>query len=55
VTVYRLVAKDTVEERIVALHRHKRNLADSLLEGMTDAAPVDLDALRELLLAGDGE
>jgi hypothetical protein len=55
VTVYRLVAKDTVEERIVALHRHKRNLADSLLAGMTEAAPVDLDALRELLLAGTGE
>jgi SNF2-related domain/Helicase conserved C-terminal domain len=52
VTVYRLVAKDTVEERIIAMHRHKRNLADSLLDGMTDAAPVDLDALRGLLLDG---
>jgi SNF2 family DNA or RNA helicase len=49
VTVYRLVAKDTVEERIIALHRQKRNLADSLLEGMTNAAPLDLEALRDLL------
>ncbi len=50
VTVYRLVARDTVEERIVALHQHKRNLADSLLEGMSEAAPLDLEALRELML-----
>ena len=54
VTVYRLVARDTVEERIVALHRHKRSLADSLLEGMSDAAPLDLEALRELMALGAG-
>lgn len=54
VTVYRLVARDTVEERIVALHRHKRSLADSLLEGMSEAAPLDLDALRGLMALGAG-
>jgi SNF2 family DNA or RNA helicase len=48
VTVYRLVARATVEERIVALHEKKRNLADSLLDGMSDAVPLDIDALREL-------
>ncbi len=37
VTVYRLVVKDSIEEQIVALHKQKRDLADSLLEG-TDAA-----------------
>jgi SNF2 family DNA or RNA helicase len=37
VTIYRLVAKHTIEEGIVELHHHKRELADSLLEG-TDAA-----------------
>jgi hypothetical protein len=31
------------------LHRHKRNLADSLLDGMATGAPLELDALRELL------
>ncbi|MCC6196251.1 MAG: ATP-dependent helicase [Burkholderiales bacterium] len=31
VTVYRLVTKGTVEERIVALHQDKRALADSIL------------------------
>lgn len=33
VTVYRLVARDTVEEKILALHQQKRELADGLLEG----------------------
>jgi SNF2 family DNA or RNA helicase len=33
VTIYRLVARHTIEEGIVDLHRHKRDLADSLLEG----------------------
>jgi superfamily II DNA or RNA helicase len=37
VTIYRLVARHTIEEGIVELHQHKRELADSLLEG-TDAA-----------------
>ncbi len=31
VTVYRLIAKGTIEEKILALHQHKRALADSLL------------------------
>lgn len=33
VTIYRLVTTDTVEEKIVKLHEHKRDLADSLLSG----------------------
>lgn len=33
VTIYRLVARHTIEEGIVELHQHKRDLADSLLEG----------------------
>ena len=49
VTIYRLVAKGTIEEQIVALHHRKRDLAERLLEG-TDA-PTRLDAgeLLELL------
>ena len=49
VTIYRLVAKGTIEEQIVALHHHKRALAERLLEGAD--APVHLDAgeLLELL------
>lgn len=33
VTIYRLVTAETVEEKIVGLHEHKRDLADSLLSG----------------------
>jgi SNF2 family DNA or RNA helicase len=33
VTVYRLITKGTVEERIVELHQDKRALADSILDG----------------------
>ena len=46
VTVYRLVARGTVEESILKLHRSKRALAADVLEG-TDvprakAEPTDL-------------
>ncbi|HEU4853212.1 MAG TPA: DEAD/DEAH box helicase [Telluria sp.] len=51
VTIYRLVARGTIEEGIVDLHKHKRDLADSLLEGSDAAArmsPRDmLDMLQE--------
>ncbi|MGB7347718.1 MAG: DEAD/DEAH box helicase [Pirellulaceae bacterium] len=33
VTIYRFVTQGTIEEQIVQLHRSKRDLADSLLEG----------------------
>jgi SNF2 family DNA or RNA helicase len=33
VTVFRLIAKDTIEERIVALQEAKRDLAQSVLGG----------------------
>ena len=49
VTVYRLVAANTIEEKIVALHHQKRDLADSLLEGTDTSARVSADDLMELL------
>jgi superfamily II DNA or RNA helicase len=49
VTVYRLVAANTIEEKIVALHHQKRDLADSLLEGTDSAARVSAEDLLELL------
>jgi superfamily II DNA or RNA helicase len=49
VTVYRLVVANTIEEKIVALHHQKRDLADSLLEGTESAARVSADDLMELL------
>jgi SNF2 family DNA or RNA helicase len=44
VTVYRLIAAGTIEERIVDLHQGKRALADGVLEAM-DGEAVGRDAL----------
>jgi superfamily II DNA or RNA helicase len=49
VTIYRLVAKDTIEEKIVDLHKTKRALADSLLEGADMAAKMSADDMLQLL------
>ena len=46
VTVYRLVTRHTIEEKIMALHRHKQNLAGTLLEGGDIAGRI---TARELL------
>ena len=37
VTIYRFITKGTIEEKIVALHHQKRELAESLLTGTEDA------------------
>jgi superfamily II DNA or RNA helicase len=49
VTVYRLVSAGTVEERIVELHRIKRELAESLLEGAEQVATLSAGELLGLL------
>ena len=49
VTVYRLVACETIEEKIVQLHHAKRDLADSLLEGTDTAGALTADDLLNLL------
>jgi superfamily II DNA or RNA helicase len=49
VTVYRLVHKGTLEERIVALHQRKRDLADSVLEGGQGTAIIHADELVALI------
>ena len=49
VTVYRLVVKDTIEEKIIALHAHKRDLADNLLEGADMSGKVSTKQLLELM------
>ena len=49
VTIYRLVAQDTIEEKIIALHAQKRDLADSLLDGGDAAGRMDTAALLRLL------
>jgi SNF2 family DNA or RNA helicase len=49
VTVYRIVAEGTIEEKIVKLHEHKRDLADSLLEGADMSARLNADDLLDLI------
>ena len=49
VTIYRLVAEGTIEEQIVDLHRHKRHLAEQLLEGTDAPGRLSTDELLELL------
>ena len=51
VTVYRLVAQDTLEERVLNLHAHKRELAQSVLEGRENEARLNAAELLALLQA----
>ncbi|SDU41455.1 DEAD/DEAH box helicase [Desulfobacula phenolica] len=49
VTVYRLVVKDSIEERIISLHQEKRDLAESLLAGSDMAGKISAADLLSLL------
>ncbi|WP_295128195.1 DEAD/DEAH box helicase [uncultured Chitinophaga sp.] len=49
VTVYRLVAQHTIEEKIIELHHNKRDLADQLLEGTDQSANLTMQELVSLI------
>ena len=49
VTVYRLVVKDSIEEKIVKLHQEKRDLAQRLLAGSDTAGKLNANDLLKLL------
>ncbi|MGK0185457.1 MAG: superfamily II DNA or RNA helicase/tetratricopeptide (TPR) repeat protein [Verrucomicrobiales bacterium] len=49
VTVYRLVTKGTIEEKIVALHHDKRDLASAMLEGTDTAGRLTSEEMLALL------
>ncbi len=49
VTVYRLVVKNTIEEKIVALHQKKRDLADSLLGDADMSGKMSANELLRLI------
>ncbi|MDE0103887.1 MAG: DEAD/DEAH box helicase [Bryobacterales bacterium] len=49
VTVYRMVMRDSIEEKIVDLHATKRDLADSLLEGADMSGKLSADELLGLI------
>ena len=52
VTIYRLVAENTIEEKIIQLHNTKRDLAESLLEGSDQSARMSLNELVSLIQEG---
>jgi SNF2 family DNA or RNA helicase len=52
VTVYRLVAKDTIEEQILALHADKRHLVADVLEGTDQAGKLSTKELISLIKTG---
>ena len=49
VTIYRLIAEDTIEERILTLHETKKSLADALLEGSDVSSRLSRDEILALL------
>ncbi len=49
VTIYRLVCKNSIEEKIVQLHQEKRDLAGSLLEGSDISAKMNTEDLLDLI------
>ena len=49
VTVYRLIAAGTIEEKIIRLHQNKRSMADALLQDADMFAQISADDVIKLL------
>ena len=49
IIIYKLVCKDTIEQGIVDLHRHRRRLAEDILSGAAAAVRLDHDELIALI------
>lgn len=52
VTIYRLIAAQTIEEKIIRLHQTKKSLADSLLDGSDMAHKLTKEEMLDLLRNG---
>lgn len=52
VTVYRLVAKGTIEEQILELHANKRELVASVLSGTDQAGKLSTEEMIDLIRGG---
>ena len=50
VTIYRLIAENTIEEKILRLHETKKSLADALLEGADMSSRLTKDEILKLLM-----
>ena len=53
VTVYHLISENTIEEKILRLHKTKRDLADSLLTDSNISRAMTIEDLRYLVEQGD--
>ncbi len=49
VTIYRLVTKNAIEEKIIGLHKFKRDLADNLLEGTDTSSKISAEELLNII------
>lgn len=49
VTIYRIIAENTIEEKIVKMHHNKRDLADRLLANTDQSAKISSEELMELI------
>jgi len=49
VTVYHILSKNSIEEKILDLHRNKRSLADALLEGTDISSKLTREEILKLL------
>jgi SNF2 family DNA or RNA helicase len=52
VMVYRIIARGTIEEQILALHEEKRDLVDGVLAGADSAARLSTKELADLIRQG---
>lgn len=48
-TIYRIIAENTIEEKIVKMHHDKRDLADKLLADTDQSAKISSEELLELI------
>ncbi|HMA64604.1 MAG: DEAD/DEAH box helicase, partial [Fibrobacterota bacterium] len=49
VTIYRFITKGTIEEKIIELHKSKRDLAENLLDGSDISGKMNADELLKLI------
>lgn len=54
VTIYRFVMQNTIEEKIISLHEHKRNLASELLSGQEISGKLSNEDLKGLIANAGG-
>ncbi len=49
VTIYRFISLNTIEEKILQLHQHKRHLADDILSGSGESAQLTEEQLLSMI------